>query len=344
MKSVFYSVARAMLACALVLLFAGQAQAQAGVFSRIGFGARGIAMGGGLVAETSGWTSPYYNPALAVFTPQQNIEASAALLNQDRELQFLQLSTPLPPRAGVAVGLIHAAVTGIDGRDASGYHTGELRTDEFDFFLAFGLRASDKLAVGLGMQVFRNELFDDLKPVLAIGVDAGAVYRLSDALHLGIAIEDLLARYTYDTSRIYGQGGKSTTDNFPVRFRVGGAYNRGPLLLTAEYEGGVTRREFATRASELRGGQIVYVTTTTPYTEGGQKLRVGAEYQLAAPFVVRGGVDGFGADGVGGALRPSLGFGIEQAAGPLVLRGGYAFVLEPYSTGAMHLITVQVLL
>ncbi len=329
----------------LMLLAVADAHAQAGVFSRMGFGARGVSMGGALVAERSGWTSPYYNPALAVFVPQQNLEASAALMSQDRELQFLQLSAPLPPRAGVAVGLVHAAVTGIDGRDASGQHTGELRTDEFDFFLAFGLRASEKLSIGLGMQVFRSQLYEaPLRPSLAIGIDAGAVYAVSDALALGIAVDDFLARYTYDTSRIYGEGGKSTTDNFPVRLRVGGAYTRGPLVVTAEVEARATRREQATRGTEVRGGQLVYATTTTSFSDGGSLLRVGAEYAITPAFTLRGGVEGVGMDGIATGARPSVGFGVEQPAGPLVLRGGYGFVLEPYGTGTLHLVTLQVLL
>ena len=177
-----------------------------------------------------------------------------------------------------------------------------------------------------------------------LGVDAGAVYQVSDKLHVGVAVDDLLARYTYDTSRIYSSGGKSTTDNFPVRLRVGGAYTQGPLLLTAEYEGRLSRRVAVNRETELRGGQLVYATTSTGYTDAAQRLRVGAEYRIAEPFALRGGLDGVGADGLGAALRPSLGFGIEQAAGPLVLRGSYAFALEPYSTGGMHLVTLQVLL
>ncbi len=340
-------IRRAALAVALLLatlLTPAAAHAQAGIFSRMGFGARGVSMGNALVADASGLSSPYYNPALAVFTTRQNIEASAALLNQGRELQFLQLSAPLPPRAGAAVGLIHAAVTGIDGRDGSGFSTGELRTDEFAFFVAFGLRMSGRLSGGLGLQVFRNQLHPDLRPSLAIGVDAGLVYEVTDALHLGLALDDLLARYTYDTSRIYSEGGKSTTDNFPVRLRLGARYTRGPLALNAEFEQRLSQRQFVERTTELRGGQIVLASTSTGFTDAAQRVRLGTEYRLAEAFSLRGGLDGIGADGVGAALRPSLGFGIEQEAGPLVLRGSYGFALQPYGTGGMHLVTLQVLL
>ena len=99
-----------------------EADAQnAGVFSRMGFGARGVAMSNALVADASGDTSPYYNPALAPFISGQNFAASTAFMTLDRTLQFLEFATPLRPRAGVAGGLIHASVSNIDGRDGSGY-------------------------------------------------------------------------------------------------------------------------------------------------------------------------------------------------------------------------------
>jgi len=66
----------------------------AGAFSRIGFGARGIAMGNAVGADASGGTSPYYNPALATAIQRQNIDATVGLLSFDRSIQFLQLSSP----------------------------------------------------------------------------------------------------------------------------------------------------------------------------------------------------------------------------------------------------------
>ena len=112
----------------------------AGAFARMGFGARGLAMGNAVIADVSGYASPYYNPALAPFIISQNLELSAAAMTQDRQMQFVQLSTPLRPRAGLAVGLIHAGVRNIDGRDGSGYHTGTYSTDEYAFVLALACK------------------------------------------------------------------------------------------------------------------------------------------------------------------------------------------------------------
>ena len=145
----------------ILALGAADVHAQsAGAFSRMGFGARGVAMSNALVADASGQASPYYNPALAPFIPQQSLDASAALMTLDRELQFLQFATPLRPRAGIAVGLIHASVSDIDGRDGSGYHTQNFSTDEYALFIAFGVRVSRRVTVGFGLQFFRADYFE----------------------------------------------------------------------------------------------------------------------------------------------------------------------------------------
>ena len=59
-----------------------------------------------------------------------------------------------------------------------------------------------------------------------------------------------------------------------------------------------------------------------------------------AAFAVRGGLDRLAA-GDSGGVRPSTGFMIEQTLGSLVARAEYAFVLEPYALGTMHLVTLR---
>lgn len=321
-----------------------QAQA-AGVFSRMGFGARGIAMSNALVADAYGDASPYYNPALAPFTSRQHLEATAAFLSFDRELQFLQFAAPLRPRAGIAAGLIHAGVGGIDGRDLSGYHTEEYATDEFAFFLAFGTRIGERASVGVGLQLFRTDYFAELDPATSIGIDLGLTLRVTEALRLGLAVDDLLARYSWDTSDLYADNGKSTTDSFPVRLRIGGAYRLmdGRAQVVAEYESRVTTAELRSTRIELIGGLPRPVTETEDLRLHDGRLRLGGEVRLAEPFALRAGIDRIG-DGSVGAVAPSAGFMVEQAVGRLLARAEYTFVREPYGTGAMHLVALRLFL
>ncbi|MEX0746624.1 MAG: hypothetical protein WD275_01405, partial [Rhodothermales bacterium] len=265
----------------------GQAPA---AFSRMGFGARGIGLSNALVADAMGDGSPYYNPALAPFATGQSLEASAAVLSFDRRLQFLQFATPIRPSAGVAAGLIHASVSNIDGRDESGYHMESYSIDEFAFFLSFGTRIGERITAGIGLQLFRADYFDELKPVNSIGIDAGLTYSATEDLRLGLAVDDLLARYSWDTSDLYGSGGKTTSDRFPVRLRVGAAYRLmdGKAQVLAEYESRVTSYEYRTREVVLVGDVPQEETTSKRASIQEKRARVGLEYHHSDNFAVRG--------------------------------------------------------
>ena len=323
------------------VLMASGANAQVASYSRMGFGARGIAMGNGLVADASGAGSAYYNPALAPFAARQTINGTVALMSLDRQLQFLEFATPLDPGAGVSAGITHAGVRGIDGRDASGYHTQDYGTDEFAFFLAFGKRFGERLSAGLAFQIFRADFFEELNPSNSIGIDVGFALRPRDALTIGVAVEDLLARYNWETSGLLGEGGKTTRDNFPTRIRVGASYvlleNR--LQIVGEYESAFAKREHRTYAVEPIGGAPVELATSEELTRYDYRFRVGGEYLLTDVFGLRIGVDQVGDEASG--VKPSAGFLVRQPVGDLLLAVDYAFVLEPYAVGSLHFVTLR---
>ncbi len=315
------------------------ASGQAGSFMRMGFGARGIALGNALVADASGGAGPYYNPALAPFAQRQNIEATVALLSQGRELQFLQFAAPLRPRAGVAVGLVHAGVSGIDGRDNSGYHTEDYSTDDFGLFLGFGTRMGKRVTAGVGLQLFRAAYFDELSASNSIGVDLGLSVAPTDRLRLGFALDDLLARYSWDTADLYGSDGKSTTDRFPTRFRVGAAYTPTPAVsVMAEYESRILSGEHRTGEVEVLGDAPRFVTESRILHLHERRYRAGVEWRPVTRLAFRTGVNAGGDD----AARPSAGFQIEQPLGELLSRVDYAFVMAPFDSGHMHFITLSV--
>jgi hypothetical protein len=331
---------------AIAILTIGDSAAQsAGSVGRLGFGARGIGLGNALVADASGLTSPYYNPALAPLTERQNVEASVGLMSFDRRTQFLQFAAPMRPRAGIAAGLIHAGVIGIDGRDNSGYHTGELSTDEYALFLAFGTRVTEKLSIGINLQLFRSDLHESLTAVNSIGIDFGAVYQVSDELTLGVVLDDLLARYSWDTAGMYGAGGRSTSDRFPTRLRAGASYHLASsnLRLVGEVESRFATRDGRRRGSEFINGEPISYIDDQPLTLGSAFGRMGAEWMPRPEFSVRLGVDRLFQDGVDGA-RPTAGIMVEQPLGNLVLRAEYGVMLEPYDAGLAHLISMRVYL
>ncbi len=335
-----------------VLLLAPSALAQTGAFSRIGFGARGIAMGSAGTADGSGFGMPHYNPALTPFVGRQHVEASTALMTHDREIQYLQVGASLPPRAGVAAGLTRGAVTGIDGRDESGFPTQTYQTEEYHFFLAFGIRVGDRLTGGLAMQIFRSQLFDDLDPGLSIGIDLGLLYQATPRLAIGLVADDLLGKYTYEGGSAGGLvGGTTTSDAFPTRLRLGASYTLGDSLsgttqIVADVEARFSDREFVRYQTVILGGEPQRRAIVTEQTSADVFARIGAEHTFARyPLSLQAGVDGLGVDGLGlDTVRPSAGFAVEQVAGSIVLRLQYAARLESYGQGLMHLITVRALL
>ena len=329
----------------LLAAFGTPAHAQyAGSFARFGFGARSMAMGGTHTADVFGQASPYHNPALAPYTAAQHLEVSAAVMSFDRQLQHLQFAAPLRPSAGVAIGVIHGGVSGIDGRDGSGYHTEDYSTNEYAFFLAFGTRFSERISAGVGLRIYRADLFDGVDAPTSLGISLGFTGKLSDRLAVGLAVDDLLAKYDWDTSGLLGDAGSQTTDKFPIRLRVGAAFQlpAGRGVISAEVESQIQTAEVETVTGVgVIAGTPVPTTTTDELKLSQVMVRVGGEYWLAEPFAVRLGYDRLGAGSLGEAT-PSAGFAIRQQFGDLNARLDYAAVLEPFANGLMHVVTLHV--
>lgn len=314
----------------------------AGAFARRGFGARGVSMGNAQVADVFGHGSPWYNPALAPFYSDQSIEASHTFLSQDRGLDYVQFLVPMPPRAGVAAGLIHAGVSNIDGRDASGYHTQDYSTDEFAGYLGFGSRVARSASIGIAFRFYRSDLLPDLDAATSIGLALGGTYRVQEAWAIGIAVDDLLSRYEWDTSAVLGSSGRKTTDKFPVRLRLGASYRmlQNRLTVSAEYESRFESVRATLRSIEVIGGTPTVVVNSENRTLRTGSFRIGAEYRMAEILLLRLGFDRIGGGSVS-EIIPTAGFSVEQKVGDLGASFQYAFGKEPYSLGSFHVIGVQ---
>lgn len=335
----------AMMAVLLLSVWSAPVSAQyAGAFSRLGFGSRGIAMGNAQAADVFSGTSPWYNPALAPLVEGQSISASVSALTFDRNLQFLQLGAPLQDRAGFTVGIVHASVSNIDGRDSNGFHTGTLSVDEYAGFLAFGLRFSDRVSGGINLQVFQSDLHDGLSAARTIGVDFGLAWRVREDLAVAIVADDLLARYTWDGSSVGGSGSE-VTDSFPRRLRLGATHRRwnDRWIISAELESRTTSATHITFEPRILGDGAARVRNEESLTFQETRFRMGVETNMWQGFAIRAGLEQLG-DEVLGTFRPSAGFSAEQPMGELRIRVDYAFGLEAQAAGRMHFVTLHVLL
>jgi len=326
----------AALAIILATWFGSASAQDTGVFARQGFGPRGVAMGNAMVAVAG--ASPYYNPALAPFTPRQRLDVSVASLSFDRSAQTVQFATP-HLNAGFAVGLLHAGVSDIDGRDNAGFHTGTFSVDEFAGFLAFGLRVGGRASIGLALQGFRTDLYEGLDAATTVGIDLGMTVMPVRDLRLGLVLDDMLARYRWDTSSLYSEGGRASQDEFPRRIRVGAALTRqeGRLLVSMEYEAAFSGIEVFTRYVETAGGTPIEFQDTRDITVREDILRLGAEARPADQVTVRVGLDRIGT----GTVRPAAGVALDQAIGTMGARFTYTFAREPYGIGSAHYAGLQ---
>ena len=300
-----------------------------GAFSRMGFGARGIAMGNAISALKDGTLVSYYNPALAVFQNGNSFQTSYSFLSLDRSLNFLNFTRKfefgkkempdgsIKPRsvAGVSIGIINAGVSNIDARDNQGIKTGDLSTSENQFFIAVSNKFSDKFALGIAFKFYYYKLYEDLTSS-GLGFDVGAVYSVSDAFSLSFVISDINSKYEWDTGKLYGTEGTLSKSRFPLLKKIGAAYkfDEPKVIAVLEFE-------------SSNGGTNI--------------LRGGAEYNIYEDLYFRAGLDKLNLSNSDFPVRPSFGFSYFYSLNSFKLGVDYAFVLEPYSSGDQHIIGVN---
>jgi hypothetical protein len=309
-------VAALLMLAAAVTTGRAQLAGEPGAFARMGFGARGMGMGNAVSAVTTGDIAGYYNPALVPFAESRAAAASMGILSLDRSLNFLTYSVPLPPKAGLAISIINAGVSNIDGRDGDGIQTGALRTSEDVAFLSFAIAPSPRFSAGVNAKLHYYHLYTDVSST-TFGFDFGACYKVSPSLSAAITLRNVGSRYKWDTSTLYGESGQTSEAKFPTLCTGGVAYQLGDSLgvLSAEVE-------FSNKQTVL--------------------ARAGAEISILPEFTLRAGIDRIDLKDKGNGVKPSAGFSVKKAFGTWIPAIHYAFVAEPFSPSAVHIITVSV--
>ncbi len=301
-----------------------------GAFSRIGFGARGMAMGNVLSSVTEGALVSYYNPALSVFQKGNSAQVGYTFLSFDRTLNFLSFTRKFEvgvkvdengvrskPRsvAGISAGIINAGVNNIDGRDNQGIATGDLSTSENQFFIGVANKFSEHFSFGLEFKFYYFSLFDQVS-ANGVGFDIGALINPVDNLNISLVLTDINSKYKWDTTPVYGQNGSNTTVDFPVLAKIGVSYKftKEKLLVAAEFESS---------------------------NAGTKYIRFGAEYNLIDGLFLRGGIDRINLSNSEQTVRPSAGFSYSYAMHSFTVGIEYAFVVEPYSSSDKHLVGIN---
>ena len=302
----------------LSLIALGQLQSSssegglAGAPMRMGFGARGMSMGNAMTAVISGDLQSYYNPAIVPFESEPTAVASYGVLSLDRKLNFLSYTSSLKPNAGFSLSIINAGVGNIDGRDLNGVHTDTYSTSENAFMFSFGIKPISALAIGVSAKILYYSLFEGIKSTTS-GVDVGVIYVVSSEITLGAVVQDILAKYKWDTSQLYGQLGNASSDLFPLRKRIGLSWmpNDFPVLVSGEFES---------------IGSALYI-------------RAGSEIKVYEGIHIRGGIDQIALNAALPA-KPSLGISVQTKVANWTPSFQYAYIFEPYSPSGIHILSI----
>lgn len=301
-----------------------------GAFSRMGFSARGIAMGNAMGAVIDGNLVGYYNPAIASFQKEIAFSAAYTFLSFDRSLNFISFGKNfelgkkrdeegnwMKPQsvAGISVGIINSGVSGIEERDNQGIKTGDLSTSENLFFVSVSNRFSDRMSVGITFKFYYYKLYENITST-GVGFDFGVLFKAAENLSFSALISDLNSKYKWNTNDLYGQYGSLTENSFPLRKEIGAAYKLSNynLLLTAEFEN---------------------IDSETNY------LRGGIEYSPLTNLAFRAGMDNYNISNSEIPVKPAFGFNYNYKIDDYVVGIDYAYGFEPYSPNDFHVISLN---
>lgn len=295
----------------------GQIGGRAGAYSRLGFGARGMGMGNALTAVTSGDVVAYYNPASIAQSESRSVSASFGILSLDRKLNFLSYGQPVKPNAGIFLGIINSGVSNIDGRDSDGEPTGPLRTSENQALLGFSIKFKPGFSLGINFKYLYHHLYTDVNSG-TFGIDLGALFPVGSNLTLAATVRDINSRYKWDTAKLYGdQSGRTTEDKFPQLYTFAGAYVLPDSLglVSAEIEASNQKTLIA---------------------------RFGVEVPVIPELTLRAGMDRIDLKERGNGVKPTFGFTARRNIESWTPAVNYAFVIEPFASSAMHVISLSV--
>lgn len=316
----------------------------AGSYSRMGMGPRGMAAGNVFASTTSDGVYAHYNPALASFSSGNQIDLSSAVMSFDRLLNSVNVTFRLPPNAGINAGIIHGGVSNFDGRSQSGYPTDRFSINDYQMFVAFGLKAGDRLRLGVSTKVLHASYFDHVNRPWGFGIDLGFVFMATSNISLAFAIQDILSSLDWDTSDLYNTAGTSRkTDRFPVRYKFAGSLTLPDhkLMIGTEFE--LRSQSSVIILTELASGTTIprLQRNTDRITTSIFQYRLGTVYNMHERVTLRAGVQILDFDYIEESMQYSAGFSVHLPFDRFSPSVDYAAVLEPDGISFMHVFALR---
>jgi hypothetical protein len=264
----------------------------AGAPFRVGHSAYAASMGNAMTASGDAGMG-YFNPALAANPGGRQVELSSAVMAFDRSLSAITFTTPLPPVAGLTIGLVYSGVGEFDGRTVSGYPTDIFSIYEAQVFTQFGIRIGTNTQMGVGLKLSIADYGNEVEPATSVALDLGLRRRISDRLALGLTAQDMIGSYTWNTQELWGTvGSNQQVDAFPLRLKAGLEYIVRPdeLTLYAETERRVIFSSYTETNLSTSLGEPILFTETVDVTNAETLFRFGGQWAAHDHLHVRMGV------------------------------------------------------
>lgn len=288
----------------------------AGSFLRVGLGPRALSMGNAQVATSDNIYGLFYNPGGVAHLKDRELALSLSNMSLDRRFNFIGISTPLPPFAGVAFGWINSGVKDLRSYNSNGEDVGEVENGTNAVYAAFAIQPiamaqkdgalkkvpADFLSIGLAVKFLQEDISDkgDFDySANGVGVDFGVLLRPVASLSLGYQIKDLGSKLSSNTNDLFTRG--SQLDNaFPLTQKVG-LFWISPLKWAAlaydfEWNDKGTEKQHAglELSSDYAVGRVGY--DDGRFTAGGgidfdaiQGLRMALDYAFVTSVIDEGG-------------------------------------------------------
>jgi hypothetical protein len=196
----------------------------AGSYTRMGLGARSIALGNTGVADGPNGYSMYYNPAVLGMIEERALSLSYRFLSLDRHIQFVGIAIKVPPGAGFSIGWLESGTDELYSYNSIGEETGEINQAAHAIYFSFGRQFSKKFSVGISIKLlleYINDGTDDFDySSQGVGADFGVFYQVMENLGMAMTLRDVGSKLKANTDKLFERGG-TTIDRFPRRFLFG---------------------------------------------------------------------------------------------------------------------------
>ena len=240
-------------------IFSGKSAAQNGGYSgaylRLGAGVRALGTGGAFVALANDATAGYWNPAGLGQLTEPQIGGMYSVLSFGRQYNYATAAYPLGYYGTIGVSWLNYRLGDIETRNQFGAVTGKISNDETALLFSYGNQVLEKLAVGGSAKLLLHNLAGS--SASGFGFDVGAQFMPWDFLAVGVSVQNINAKVTWNTLR-------KTQETYPLNSRFG--VNVKPFAfmnLLADYE--LVDRQ---KSGKLHAGMEILLSNSLGFRAG----------------------------------------------------------------------------